>query len=91
VIRDWEGDFVGAGRWDSPLRLRSVENPHFSRQERARNGAPGRGGCRYVSLFFEHYSSNIILRTLFFEHGNLSLILCAATLAAGGADYRQYR
>jgi hypothetical protein len=23
------------------LRLRSVENPHFSRQERARNGAPG--------------------------------------------------
>src|SRR5580692_4786109 len=37
-----------------------------------------------------HYSSNIILRTLFFEHGDLALILRTA-LAAGGADYGQHR
>jgi hypothetical protein len=40
---------LGGTSKSPPLRLRYVENPHFSRKERARNGAPGTRGVRCVT------------------------------------------
>ena len=49
VVRHKEGDFLGGGcgrLWKSVRRSKSPpfsggQRPHFSRKERARNGAPG--------------------------------------------------
>jgi len=39
------------------------------------------------SYFFGLYSSDITLRTLFFKHGHLTLVVGVAATAAGSADH----